>query len=90
MTPADSGRRDDGRAAIEAALRALEPHLDRSLQMLRGRAGSLDMALACRLRMKLVDMTRALERPLACECGVGFRFPGQLDDHRRNVHGVER
>ena len=90
MTAAGSGRSDDGKAAIEAALRALEPQLDRSLRLLRGRSGSLDLTLSRRLRKKLVDTSRVLERPFVCECGAVFRFPGELDDHRRNLHGVYR
>jgi hypothetical protein len=60
------------------------------MRLLDGRAGTLDVARSRRLRRKLADTSRALERPFACECGALFTFPGQLYDHRRNVHGVER
>jgi hypothetical protein len=77
-------------AGLEAALRALDAQLDRVMRLLDPRTGTLDLACSRRMRRKLVDTARALERPFACECGALFTFPGQLDDHRRNVHGFER
>jgi hypothetical protein len=85
-----SGRSSkDGGFPLEAALRALDAQLDRVMRLLDRRAGTLDVARSRPVRRKLIDTARALERPFACECGALFTFPGQLDDHRRNVHGVD-
>lgn len=91
MTAFGSGRSDEGGASVDARLRALERQLDRSLALLAGRTGRLDTRLARRLRNKLADTSRALERPFVCEmCGASYRFPGELDDHRWHLHGVYR
>jgi hypothetical protein len=58
------------------------------MRLLDRRTGTLDVSGSRRVRRKLIDTARALERPFACECGSLFTFPGELDDHRRNVHGV--
>jgi len=91
VTVIGSGRlpNDDG-SPLEAALRGLDLQLDRVMRLLDCRASTLDVACSRRMRRKLVDTARALERPFACECGALFTFPGELDDHRRNVHGVYR
>ena len=81
--------KDQG-SPLEPALRALDAQLDRVIGLLDLRTGTLDVARSRRMRRKLIATARALERPFACECGALFTFPGQLDDHRRNVHGVDR
>jgi hypothetical protein len=56
-----------------AAIRALEALRDG------------DLALVEAILEELADPER--ERLLRCECGLPFRWPGELDDHRRAAHG---
>jgi hypothetical protein len=28
-------------------------------------------------------------QPYRCHCGSSYRFPGELDNHRRFAHGIE-
>ncbi len=70
------------REAVELGEPAMAATILRDLEERIGHAQGVEVARQMRRR-------RRRKRVLCDSCGAGFDWPGELDEHRRRVHGRE-